>query len=360
MNRLTLRARITVLFVLTVLFSGIALIGSVYAYLRFTPVPFQAVLGAVETGDSSAVIDAAVPITDEILRVMLTISLTVLALLTGIAGVAGWFVAGVVIQPLREIAGTAREVTSGELTTRVVYRGPEDEVFELAHALNAMLDSLAASIAAQRRFTANASHELKTPIATIQTMADVALANPAAQAAELRGTLERVREVNAANAATVTSLLHLADLQAGRPLTMQSVNLSELCERVAAAHRIACVDIAAGINVRGEAELLRQAIDNLARNTALHGRPGTGTMHLTVGDNQQAVLTVSNDGPVLSAEELEQLAEPFARAREGTGNGIGLPLTRAITTAHGGALVLKARASGGIEARVTLPLVDAS
>src|SRR5699024_7640113 len=131
-------------------------------------------------------------------------------LLTAVAGVIGWFVAGLVIKPLRDFADDAATVTRGDLSARISHQGPDDEVGELADALNAMLDELADALERQRRFASNASHELKTPIATIQTMADVALASGDEQV--LRDTLGRVREVNARAADTVAALLQLANV----------------------------------------------------------------------------------------------------------------------------------------------------
>ena len=359
MRRLGLRARITVLFVLTVLGVGLALIGLVYLYLKLTPVPFQAVLGGE---DSGAVIDAAVPITEEILRVVLTISLSVLGVLTVLAGLTGWFVAGIVIRPLRDIAASAREVTAGKLSTRVRYDGPRDEAAELADALNVMLDSLAAQVAAQRRFAANASHELKTPIATIQTMADVALEDPDTPVDELRRTLTRVREVNAGQADTVTSLLALADLDAGRALELHPVNLSELAGAIANAHGIERTDIEPGLYATGEGELVRQAVDNLARNAVRHGTPGTAELKACRASESSpddapgtVIVEVSNDGPHLTAEDIDQLTEPFARSRTGGGHGLGLALVRAIAAAHGGELTIVPGRVGGVVVKLELP-----
>lgn len=118
-----------------------------------------------------------------------------LALLTAVAGVIGWFVAGLVIKPLRDFADDAATVTRGDLTARIGHQGPDDEVGELADTLNAMLDELEGALERQRRFASNASHELKTPIATIQTMAEVVLTSGDEQV--LRDTLVRMREVNA-------------------------------------------------------------------------------------------------------------------------------------------------------------------
>lgn len=345
-QQLSLRARITWMFVLTVAGVGCALIGIVYAYLRLTPVPFQAAFGP----DAEApVIDAAVPVTDEILRVVLTVSLAVLALLTALAGLLGWFVAGRVLAPLSAFADDARRVTSGDVDARVVYRGPDDEVGQLAAALNRMLDSLAASLAAQQRFAANASHELKTPITTIQAMADVALSDPGASAEELRATLARVREVNARSAGTVASLLSLAEVQSGRPLRRGEVDLGEVCARVERERGVALVGGPDRLRLLGDAALIHTAVDNLARNAVQHGEPGTAELELRPLEGGAEVV-VRNGGPLLAQGDVDRLAEPFAESRGGTGHGLGLALAQAIAEAHGGGLELAARDSGGLEA----------
>lgn len=347
--RLSLRARVTVMFVLTVAGVGLLLIGLVYAYLRLTPVPFQAEF----TGADGAVIDAAVPVTEEILRTVVTISLAVLAVLTAAAGAAGWFVAGRVLAPLRSIAGDARAVTSGDTATRIAYTGPADEVGDLANALNSMLDSLAASLAAHQRFAANASHELKTPIATIQAIADVALSDANATEADLRESLQRVREINAGNAATVASLLTLAHVQSGRDLQRGSVDLSEMCRQVARLNGIERADVADGVVVEGDAELLTTALDNLARNAVTHGEPGTSALTLTRAAGG-AQVEVSNGGEVVSAEDTARMVEPFAGSRSGRGHGLGLPLVAAIAASHGGGFEIRPLPSGGISAVISL------
>mgnify|MGYP001031524303 FL=1 len=341
MHRLSLRARITVLFVGTVLGVGLLLIGLVYAYLRFTPVPFQATFPIEEDG---LVIDAAVPITQEILRVVLGASLAALALLTALAGAVGWFVAGLVIRPLSGIADAARQVSRGDLTTRIAYEGPRDEIGDVTEALNVMLDSVQGAVDRQKRFAANASHELKTPIATIQAIADVALDEP--DPAAMRRSIERIREVNAGNADTVAALLQLAHLSP----TLEPVDLGGIASRVAAAHSIPCA--AEPLLIDASPHLIHQAIDNLARNAATHGAPGTARMRV-FGDGDDAVVKVSNAGEVI--ENPATLAEPFARARTSRGHGLGLALVKAIAEAHGGTLELEAPPAGGLIARVRVP-----
>lgn len=296
-QQLSLRARITWMFVLTVAGVGCALIGIVYAYLRLTPVPFQAAFGP----DAEApVIDAAVPVTDEILRVVLTMSLTVLALLTALAGLLGWFVAGRVLAPLSA-------------------------------------------------FAANASHELKTPITTIETMADVALSDPAAPAEELRTTLARVREVNARSAGTVASLLSLAEVQANRPLSRGEVDLGEICRRVERERGVLLASGPDRLRLLGDFALIHTAVDNLARNAVQHGEPRTAALELRpLKDGAEVV--VRNGGPLLAQGDVDRLAEPFAGSRGGTGHGLGLALAQAIAKAHGAELALAPRNGGGLEA----------
>ncbi|AQQ14899.1 Sensor kinase CusS [Corynebacterium glaucum] len=359
MRTLSLRARITVMFVLTVLGVGLALIGIVYAYLRFTPVPFQAVLGAngIDGAPGTAVIDAAVPITREILRVVLLSSLGGLAVLTALSGLIGWWVAGLVIRPLRTIADAAGDITRGDLTRRIEHTGADDEAAELASALNTMLDTLAASIAAQRRFAANASHELNTPITTIQTVADVALADPDASAADLRAGLTRIREVNSRNARTTASLLSLAELEGGAKIAAEQVDLSALCSAVAQERGIPA-DIAENVTVTGDRDLVRHAVDNLARNAVQHGAAGTAALRLRAAGDGGAALTVTNGGEVLDPAEVATLTEPFARARQRGhskgGHGLGVALVQAIAAAHGGSLALEARPQGGVTATLHL------
>ena len=339
--RLSLRARITVMFVATVLGMGLALIGLVYAYLKLTPVPVTATFPTVEDG---VIIDGAVPITSEILRRVLLASLSVLALLTLLAGVIGWFVAGLVIKPLRDIADDAASVTRGDLSARITHHGPDDEVGELADALNVMLDELAGAVERQRRFASNASHELKTPIATIQTMADVALTG---DDGGLRPTLTRVREVNARSADTVAALLQLANVDVR---DRQRLELAELCREVCADRNADAVPV----TVDASPTLTRQAVDNLLRNALTHGHDPALTLRKVDGF---AEVTVESGGEAYSAAEVATWTEPFARAERtsGAGHGLGLALVDAIANAHGGSLVLAPRDGGGLVAKLSLP-----
>lgn len=209
-----------------------------------------------------------------------------------------------------------------------------------------MLDELADAVERQRRFAANASHELKTPIATIQTVADVALSG---DDADLRPALGRIREVNARNAATVSSLLQLANVQVR---DRAAVDLTAVCREVGAAHGMA-VD-ASPLTVEASPSLIRQAVDNLARNAAIHGTGGSITLRPA---GAFAEITVESTGEPLDPAEVATWTEPFARARRtsGSGHGLGLALVKAIAKAHGGSVELAPRAGGGLVVKLLLP-----
>ena len=326
---MSLRSRIAAMFVATTAGVGLALIALVYGYLKFTPVPFRA-----EFPDS-AVIDGAVPVSADILRTILMVSLVSLLILTILAGFIGWFVAGWVITPLSSIASSARKVTAGDMEERTGYAGAADELGDVSAALDTMLDTLADSITAQKRFAANASHELKTPISTIQTIADVALSGGTAE--EQREALTRIREVNAANAEMVTALLDLA--RAEMP-NMEITDVAEICEEFGMETE--------PVTVTGDPVLLRHAVSNLVRNAHEHGRYVGGK--LTV-DHGLATVTVESSGEELSADEIATFTQAFT----GSGHGLGLTLTEAIAQSHSGDLELLARPGGGLIARFSVP-----
>ncbi|CAM4166780.1 MULTISPECIES: sensor histidine kinase [Corynebacterium] len=346
---MTLRLRLTLVFVATVFSAGAALTALVCAYLALTPVPLHVSL----PGPEGVLIDAAMPIPADIITVVLVTMLIALALLTALAGAVGWFVAGYVLTPVRRLATVARRVSDGEVGQRMHYEGPADDVGDLAHAFDQMLDSLEASLDAQRRFAANASHELKTPIATIQTVADVALMQGDQSATALR----RIREVNARAGETVERLLAFARAEAAQPGSVrgEQVDVAALCEEVCAQYGVALRVDPAAATVAGDAVLLRQALGNLVANAVEHGAPGTAVVVVRVTDGAVEV-GVDNGGPELGEREVERLKEPFVRGagRVAGSHGLGLSLADAIARAHGGHLDLKPRSGGGLAARLKL------
>lgn len=347
---MTLRLRLTLVLVATVFGAGAVLTALVCAYLALTPVPLHVSL----PGPEGVLIDAAMPIPASIITIVLATMLVALVGLTALAGLVGWFVAGYALSPVRRIAAVAREVSDGDVAKRMHYEGPADDVGDLANAFDQMLDSLAASLDAQRRFAANASHELKTPIATIQTVADVALMQAdAASDEQLVGALRRIREVNARAGQTVQRLLAFARAEAAQPgsLTGQPVDMVALCTEICAQYGVPLRVSGAPAAAAGDEVLLRQAVSNLVANAVEHGVAGTAVVTVAGG-----AVVVENQGPTLDPGEVERLKEPFVRGagRVAGSHGLGLSLADAIARAHGGNLHLAAREGGGLRADLAL------
>jgi hypothetical protein len=280
----------------------------------------------------------------------------------------GWAVTGSALAPLRRIAATARRIDDERLDERVrMEAGADDEVSELASAFDAMLDRVAGSVAAQRRFVANASHELRTPLTVIRTGAEVVLDDPDASVAELRAVLRESVETTERTEELLAGLLMLAALGDGRSATLRSapVDVARLAGRVVAAagEQAASAGMAFRVDLRpaptcGDEALLERLMANLVENAIRHGAPGT--VDVATGAEAGGVrVTVSSGGRAIADADLARLAQPFERLQRGRGGGIGLGLSivRAVAQAHGGRLVLAANPGGGLRADVVLPVV---
>ena len=229
-----------------------------------------------------------------------------------------------------------------------------------------MLASLERSFSVHRRFAANASHELRTPLATTQTMIDVALSDPQASAEDLRRVLTRVLETNRANRETIDALLDLADAQSGK-LAHEDVDMEAtvrdalglIAPEVAERHLHVSTHLLPA-RVPGDPVLLRQSVSNLLRNAARYNVDG-GRITVGMAPLDDGVrLTIRNDGPLVAADSVESLREPFVRGEgrgrtRGSGHGLGLAIVTAVATAHGGALELSANPDGGLTAVLEIP-----
>ncbi len=279
----------------------------------------------------------------------------------------GWLIAGRVLAPLRRMSATARRVSESRLDERVALEGgPNDELHELASTLDAMLDRLEGSVDAQRRFVANASHELRSPLTVIRTEADVTLSDPDATVADLRQMGHVVLEATDRTEALLDGLLVLARSQRGVSRERE-VDLAVVTRRAAAPAAVeavrqgVAVDVdAEPVRVRGDEPLLERLVANLTENAVRHNERG-GYVHVRARqDGDEAVIDVVNGGARIPADAVPRLTEPFerlGRAADGSGSGLGLSIVRAVAEAHGGRLRLGARPAGGLEAEVRLPLI---
>jgi signal transduction histidine kinase len=261
------------------------------------------------------------------------------------------------------MTATAREVSQDRLDRRIALAGPRDELRELADTFDAMLDRLQDSFDGQRRFVANASHELRSPLTLIRAEADVALANPDADEAELRA-MARPSAWDGADGAPARGPAPARALPA-RPVAPRAARPARGL-RARGGHvrgrprrpGSSCGCDASARQAMGDAELLGRLVENLLENGVRHNRPGAGWRPARLGPRGEAMLEVSNSGPRIAPDAVRRLTEPFerlGRRADGRGAGLGLSIVRSVADAHGGDLAITAREAGGLAVRITLP-----
>ncbi|WP_024758526.1 sensor histidine kinase [Streptomyces exfoliatus] len=385
--RPTIRIRLTLLYGGMFLIAGILLLSIIYLFTAQTlsesaaQLPFKIVKGEVlpttswcrlpNTGTGDQFNDAVSVClryqSDRALEDLLRRSLFALLGLSIIAFAFGYAMAGRVLSPLGRITRTARQVAGSDLARRIELDGPDDELKELADTFDEMLERLERAFTAQQRFVANASHELRTPLAINRTLLEVHLSDPGAPV-ELQQLGKTLLATNERSEQLVEGLLLLARSD-NQIIERKAVDLAEVASRaIDQTHAEATVK---GVEVRGERApavvqgngvLLERIALNLLQNAVRYNVPEGGWVEVTTDiQHGQAVLTVSNTGPVVPAYEIDNLFEPFRRLRqERTGSdkgvGLGLSIARSVARAHGGRIIAEPREGGGLVMRVTLPI----
>jgi two-component system OmpR family sensor kinase len=277
----------------------------------------------------------------------LAITLTI----TGLVAVAAGFLlslwtAGRALQPLRRMAADAAEVTHAEPGRRLAYKGPPDALGSLADSVNQMLDRLEAGAAEQRRFIADASHELRTPVAIVrgnvellQTRDDI----PAGADEQL----EMIASESGRMTRLLDELLVLARLQGAPPTRFQPLHAPTILAEVAARARLlghrqitsSCTFTDAWVS--GDPDQLEQALLNIVRNAVAHTDDGG---HIDIDcryDGRTVRFRVTDDGPGIAEKDLGRIFDRFYRSqgeREGAtgGAGLGLPIAKALVELHEG------------------------
>ncbi|RZS29608.1 two-component system OmpR family sensor kinase [Herbihabitans rhizosphaerae] len=307
-------------------------------------------------------------LTSRVARVAIVSSVvTVLAIV-----VLSWFAVKRGLRPLADIADTADEIRSGDLSRRVPSAKPGTEIGRLDSALNAMLGQLENAFqdkenseARLRRFVADASHELRTPIATIRGYAELFRRGAAERPADLAKVTGRIEAEAERMGVLVDELLLLARLDQGRPLEREPVDLTELAAdavadaRATEPSRSLELDADGPVVVSGDPARLRQVLANLLSNVLRHtpsDAPATIRVH-PHGDG--AMIEVIDTGPGMSEAERARAFERFyrtdsSRAKE-NGSGLGLSIVDSVVEAHGGTVELTTQPGQGTTVRVTLP-----
>jgi signal transduction histidine kinase len=280
----------------------------------------------------------------------------------------GWVVAGRVLRPIGRITSVARDIQATDLSRRIELPGPDDELKQLADTFDAMLARLDAAFAAQRQFTADASHELRNPLAIIRTNIDVALSNPNADPDDLRHTIEVVKRASDRMARLVDDLLALARRQEPT-LEHEPVDLGAAVTEasddfvVPAAARGIVLDrtITPGVTVTGDRDALKRVVANLLEN-AVRLAPAGSSIRLASGsEGDRAWVAVADEGPGISPQDQLHVFDRFwradrARARADGGTGLGLAIVRQIVESHGGEIRLQSKVGVGSSFVVWLPV----
>ena len=290
-----------------------------------------------------------------------------LPLLAAIVSVAGWFLAGAALKPVRGLVEEADEISA------VAARGqrrrlsvPEtgEELADLARHLNELLARIEGALEHERAFLDDASHDLRTPISIVRSELELARMQTAEGSELARALDSSLEEVDRLDRLAV-NLLVLARFRSAAPPPPEPVELGALSRR--AAQTVARsrngdavpVRVNGSAQVRGDEGAIERAVVNLVENAARHA---DGHVDVDVSsDGDRAVVAVRDDGPGFPPELLGQAAGRFVRGPNGgrgteNGAGLGLAIVDAIATAHGGELEIENGADGGADVQLKLPV----
>ena len=319
------------------------------------PVALPAGRGWVYVATSLAQID----LTTARLAVLLVLGLPVLLL---VVAAAIWRAVGRALQPVEQIRASAAAIDGTELGARVPLPATQDEIARLARTMNAMLARIEDATLRQREFVGDASHELRSPLAALQTELDVALAHPDGAPPAL--VLTRMSRQTERMGCLLNDLLFLARADEGAAQARhQPVDLDELVLAEAGRLRAAGANVTVvgpdAVRIDGSRSELTRLLRNLGDNAAAHAR-STVTLGLRVLD-RQAVVSVADDGPGVPTVDRERIFQRFtrldasrARAADGGGAGLGLAICRQIVQRHHGEISVAVDDGGRFVVRLPL------
>ncbi|MEV5321507.1 ATP-binding protein [Streptomyces sp. NPDC052687] len=277
-------------------------------------------------------------------------------LLLAVVASVTWLVTRRALRPVEDIRREMAEITaSADLTRRVPEPGTHDEIARLARTTNETLAALETSVERQRRFVADASHELRSPIASLRTQLEVAAAHPTLL--DLDGAVEDTVRLQRLAA----DLLLLARLDAGERPADARVDLPALAREEAAGRPMVTVEAGpAGAEVAGSRGQLGRVLANLLDNAERHARSAVTVTVRRDGD-RAVVVRVADDGDGVPEADRERIFERFvrlddARSRDEGGAGLGLAIARDVAVRHGGTLTAGAAPGGGALFELRLPL----
>ena len=327
---------------------------------------------------------------DTLHRLLLIEALVTVVVVAAAAGV-GLYLVRLGMRPLADIERTATAITGGDMSHRVAIDDERTEVGRVGRALNVMLDRIDVAFAERRRseeaaraseqrvrrFVADASHELRTPVAAVRAYAELYRRGADQRPDDLARAMRAIEDEAARMGVLVDDLLLLTRLDEGRPLAQAPVDVGAVAADAVAAATAVDPDrplslwVEGSVEVLGDRDRLRQVADNLLANVRAHtppGAPADVTVRLVPSDAGFALLEVADRGPGLSADDAAHVFERFyradaSRARDASpgdagGSGLGLSIVQAIAVAHGGGASVSSRPGGGSVFAVRLPVLQ--
>jgi signal transduction histidine kinase len=390
-RRVTLRARLTLVYGGLFLAAGIVLLGVTYALftqqlasggsgLSVRGAGGPAATGTAgpshgESGSAPATSSFEDKERQRLNKAAVTTLITQGGIALGVVGAAagglGWLIAGRVLAPLHRVTETAARIAAApaadrSLHERIALSGPEDEVKDLADTFDTMIERLDRSFDGQRRFVANASHELRTPLTLGRALVEMAMHRKAASE-DVHQLGEQLLDINARHERLISGLLLLAGTEHHIP-EPTPVDLADIVGHVAARTadeaeraRVAVHTEPGTAPTAGDPLLLERVVQNLLDNGIRHNTGADGAWVRLVSRTRDGhvEVEVSNSGPEVPAYEIPALFEPFRRL--GTerlvtakGSGLGLSIVRAVTRAHRGEVTARPNPGGGLTVTVTL------
>lgn len=379
----SLRTRLTLLYSTVLFMLAAVMVGGIYLGLsralsdepmsrlaRFETLAADTGTGVSIDGDTEALIPEKQPerpwlvifeeeVNRRALERLRAYSFTALAALFLGSLLVGWYVAGLVLRPIGRISAVAREITATDLSRRIDLGGPSDELRDLADTFDDMLGRLDVAFEGQRRFVAEASHELRNPLAVLRTNLDVVMADKGASPDDFREAGQVALRAAERMSVLVDDLLlyaHHERPDAERTPLDLAVVVAETVEDFGAA--AAAVGVALehratkGLTVVGDSAALRRSVANLLSN-AIRVSEKNGAVRIDVGgDGDRVWASVVDNGPGISDEHLDNVFQRFwrgdrASAREAGRSGLGLAIVRQIAEGHGGRATVRSTVGEG-------------
>ena len=330
------------------------------------PLPSSGSNTHADAGTTTGIAHATAAAHTAVLHQLDVQSAIALCIMAAISIALGWIVAGRVLRPLDTMTTAVRRISATNLHERLALEGPDDELKKLSDIFDELLGRLEKSFDAQRIFVANASHELRTPLTRQRIVAQVALADPDATIESLQAAHQRILVSGAQQERMIEALLTLTRVQAGLE-RREAFDLATVTNQVLAAHRPEAAR--GGVTLRsdlspspmqGDPRLVERLVNNLIDNALRHNTPA-GLVGITTDSRLgQAILTVTNTGPVVPDTSIDRLLQPFQRlgpdrTSHGEGVGLGLSIVQAIGDAHGADLSVQPQPGGGLKVSVRFP-----